>query len=51
LRESGIEKGWFAVLDANIVASGRTEAEARKNMKDIVPFERQAHAYVFELGK
>jgi hypothetical protein len=51
LRESGIEKGWFAVLDANIVASGKTEAEARKTMKEIVPLEKQALVYFFQLGK
>jgi len=51
LRESGIEKGWFAVLDANIVASGMTEAEARRIMKEIVPSDRRAQAYIFQLGK
>ncbi len=51
LRDSGIESGWFGVLDANIVAVGRTEAELKKIMKEIVPREKQDWVHVFRLGK
>jgi len=51
LRDTGIDNGWFAILQGLIVASGTTEAETRKRAKEIVPFYKQKWVYIFNLGK
>lgn len=51
LREAGIDKGWFAIVHGLIVASGMTEAEARKAMEQIVPSHKHKWAYIFNLAK
>jgi hypothetical protein len=50
-KEIGIEKGWFAVLEGMIVASGGTRDEAEQAAKRIVPSEKRAWLYCFQLGK
>lgn len=51
LREIGIEKGFFAVLEGMIVASGVTKEEAQKAVKSIVPSEKRAWVHIFQVGK
>ncbi|MGA2938165.1 MAG: hypothetical protein ABSF52_13830 [Syntrophobacteraceae bacterium] len=49
--EIGISKGWFAVLEGMVVASGGTRDEAEQAMKKIVPSEKRAWVYYFQSGK
>jgi len=51
LKQIGINQGWFAVLEGLIVASGGTKAEAEQAAKKIVPSEKRAWLYYFQLGK
>jgi hypothetical protein len=51
LREIGIEKGYFAILEGMIVASGVTKEDAQKVVKGIVPSEKRALVHIFQLGK
>jgi hypothetical protein len=50
-REIGIEKGFFAILEGMIVASGLTKEEAQKAAKSIVPSEKRAWVHIFQVGK
>ncbi len=49
LREVGVERGWFAIADDVIVASGRTRDEVQKAVEAILPEDKRRAAYVFEL--
>lgn len=51
LREIGIEKGAFAILEGMIVASGATKEEAEQMARKIVPSEKRAWVHVFLVGK
>lgn len=50
LREIGIEKGAFAILEGMIVAGGRNPEETLRVAKQIVPSEKRAWLYVFQVG-
>jgi len=49
LREMGIKKAWFALLEGMIIASGPTKDEVKRILQDILPAEKQKLAYVFQL--
>jgi len=49
LREMGIKKAWFALLEGMIIASGPTKDEVKRILQDILPAEKQELAYVFQL--
>jgi len=49
LREIGLKKAWFAVLEGMIIASGSTKDEVKRVLQDILPAEKQELAYVFQL--
>jgi hypothetical protein len=51
LREIGIGKGAYAILEGMIVASGVTKEEAQKAVKSIVPSEKRAWVHIFQVGK
>jgi len=51
LREIGIERGAFAILEGMIVASGVTKEEAQQMAKKIVPSEKRAWVHIFQVGK
>ena len=49
LREMGIKKAWFAVLEGMIIVSGSTKDEVKRILQDILPAEKQELPYVFQL--
>ncbi len=49
LREIGITKGWFAILEDEIIASGTTREETERNAQNIVPPEKKDFVYIFQL--
>ena len=49
LRKKGITRGWFAILDEEIIASGRTREELEKILDSIIPKDRKKHVYIFKL--
>jgi hypothetical protein len=51
LRDSGIEEGWFAILHGIIVASGKTREGTRRRANEIVPENKKAFVYIFNLKK
>jgi hypothetical protein len=50
-QEIGIGQGWFALLEGLVVASGLSKEEAEQAAKRIVPSEKRALVYYFQLGK
>lgn len=48
LREIGLKGCWFATLDGIIIASGRTQADLKRNLKEVIPTSRKEHAYLFQ---
>jgi hypothetical protein len=51
LRDIGVNTGWFAILGGIIIASGSTEAEVKKILKNILPDEKKDFAYIFQLKR
>ena len=51
LREIGIEKGAFAILEGMIIAGGATKEEAQQMAKKIVPSEKRAWVHIFQMEK
>ena len=49
LREIGLKKAWFAVLEGMIIASGPTKDEVKRILQDILPAEKEDLAYIFQL--
>ena len=49
LRDAGLLRGWFAVLDELVIASGVTKDDARNVIQDIVPEEKWEFVYYFQL--
>jgi hypothetical protein len=51
LRDSGIEEGWFAILEGVIIASSKTREGARKRANEVVPENKRKFVYIFNLKK
>lgn len=51
LRLAGVERGYFAIIDNVVVASGVTKKEVENNIKAIVPKDRLGYVYVYQLKK
>ena len=49
LREIGVRRGWFAILEGVIIASGKTRDEVERVLKSILPAERREFVYIFQL--
>ena len=49
LRERGLTKGWFALLEGVSIASGVTRSETERTVKSIVPKEKLKFVYYFQL--
>ncbi len=49
LREIGLTKGWFAILEGIIIASGATKDEVEKILQRLLPPEKQKFVYIFHL--
>ena len=50
LKEVGIQNRWFAIFNNVIVASGRTEAEAKENALTIIPSNKKDHFVLFKVN-
>jgi hypothetical protein len=46
-----MSRGYFAIIDNVIVASGTNKKEVEKNIKAIVPKEREGYIYIYQLKK
>ena len=51
LRLAGMSRGYFAIIDNVIVASGTNKKEVEKSINTIVPKERQGYVYIYQLKK
>ncbi len=49
LREIGLTRGWFAILDDIIIANGSTRDEVERILERIVPPEKGKCVYIFQL--
>lgn len=49
LRKIGVNKGWFAILEGLIIASGATKEELETVLKGILPSEKQDFVFVFQM--
>ena len=49
LREIGVRRGWFAILEGVIIASGKTRGGVERVLKSILPAERREFVYIFQL--
>lgn len=43
-----IKRGWFAVVNSQIIASGKNEKEVMERLKDILPEDKIGSAHIFE---
>jgi len=50
LRGIGLDRGWFAVLEGTIIASGATKSEVERILKKILPAGKRDFVYTFQLG-
>ena len=49
LQRIGLTKGWFAILEETLIASGATKTEVEKIVKSIVPAKKREFVYYFQL--
>ncbi|MDH7553770.1 MAG: hypothetical protein QHH74_08950 [Spirochaetota bacterium] len=49
LRNSDIDKGWFAMLEGIIIASGITKESLELVVEQIVPEKKRKFVYIFQL--
>lgn len=49
LHEIGVTKGWFAILEGMIIASGSTKDEVEKVLERILPPKKKKFVYIFQL--
>lgn len=49
LREIGLRKGWFAILEGITIASGATKDEVEKVLERLLPPEKRKFVYIFQL--
>ncbi|MBS3081323.1 hypothetical protein J4416_00085 [Candidatus Pacearchaeota archaeon] len=43
-----VKNGWFAIVNSQIVASGKTKDEVIERLKDVLPDDKISSAYIFE---
>ena len=44
----GLKSGWFAIVNSQIVASGKTKDELSERLRDVLPDDKISSAYIFE---
>jgi hypothetical protein len=44
----GIKIGWFAIVNSQIIASGKTEREVLERVREVLPEDKLSSAYIFE---
>lgn len=49
LKELGVMRGWFAVLDDVVVGSGATKAKADRAAREVLPPRRHGHVHLFQI--
>ncbi|MDP4039535.1 MAG: hypothetical protein Q8P57_03065 [Candidatus Pacearchaeota archaeon] len=48
LSDISIKDGWFAIVNSQIVASGKTKDEVSERLRDVLPDNKISSAYIFE---
>ena len=48
--EIGIKNSWFAIVNSQVVASGKSESEVRERLKEVLPEDKIGAAYIFRYG-
>ena len=49
--EIGIKNGWFAIVNSQIIASGKSESEVKERIKEILPEDKLSSAHIFKYGE
>lgn len=49
LHDSGVMRGWFAILEGMLIAGGRTREEVEKIVGEIVSADKKDFVYIFQL--
>ncbi|MHA1262084.1 MAG: hypothetical protein ACTSSA_08255 [Candidatus Freyarchaeota archaeon] len=49
LRKIGIRRGWFAILEDEVITSGTAREEVERNVQTLVPEEKREFVYIFQL--
>jgi hypothetical protein len=49
LRRLGVQRGWFALMEDLIVASGTTREEVEQIIQDILPKDKRRYVYIFQV--
>lgn len=49
LREIGLKRGWFVILEDEVIASGTTKEEVERNIQSLVTTEKRDFVYIFQL--
>lgn len=44
----GIKRGWFAIVNSQVIASGRTESEVKERLKEILSDDKISSAHIFK---
>lgn len=47
----GIKSGWFAIVNSQIIASGKTEKEVKERLIEVLPEDKLSSAYIFEYNR
>ena len=51
LSEIGVAPGWFAIFEDVVIASGKSEKEARLQLADLLPEKKREGVHMFRYGK
>jgi hypothetical protein len=46
--EIGIKDGWFAIVNSQVIASGKSESEVKERIKEILPEDKLSSAHIFK---
>lgn len=49
LKNAGVKRGWFAILDNIIIAGGRSKGEVESILGEILDDAKMRHVYIFDL--
>ena len=50
LKENGVTKGWFGLLEDTVVSTGKTKRTVEETIEEIVPPGKRDFVYIFKLG-
>lgn len=49
LKDAGIKRGWFAILDNMIIAGGRSKGEVESFLGEMLDDAKRKHVYIFDI--